>query len=104
MWDLEEHTLICDLKGHSKPVIKLHEMNHLLFSTAGLEIKVWDVETYACLCLLGTCEGSGSVRSLSVSSVALIQCNVHLYPNELHSAFTLRFKTTWFIVAAKIQT
>lgn len=105
VWDLEEHTLICDWNGHSKPVIKLHELNHLLFSTAGLEIKVWDVESYACLCLLETCEGSGSVRSLSVSAMGSFWPCRQLVRNFITQICcgVCRFSTMWSIVAAKIQ-
>lgn len=68
---METCSCLHTLAGHNKPVQKLAISNCYLYSIAGRKIRVWDLDTFACLRNIHTQDDGGALRALSVTGHAI---------------------------------
>lgn len=88
-WDLEQGRCVRTLTGHSRPVQRLHISAGRLYSIGGRSLRVWDLQTYACLRIIQQPRENGALYALAVDPNDTLYVAGQVGPTPFHNSFGL---------------
>ena len=67
VWDTAQCKCVHTLRGHKQPVQRIAICGSRLYSTAGRDIRVWDVATFECLQVIRTQQDCGALLAMTAA-------------------------------------
>lgn len=67
VWDTSQCKCLHSLRGHKQPVQRIAICGKRMYSTAGRDVRVWDVDSFACLQVIKTQQDCGALLALAAA-------------------------------------
>lgn len=66
IWSLIDNSIVSTITGHRSPITHMKLAGKYLYASGGRKVRVWDLETLACIHVIHIDKESGNIRSLEV--------------------------------------
>ena len=83
VWDTEQCKCVHTLRGHKQPVQRIAICGSRLYSTAGRNIRVWDITTFECLQVIRTHQDCGALLAMTAAPDGTVYVGGQVCPCSL---------------------